>query len=147
MGQAFDDGGNVLGEAFGETKREVFDKLMAKHGDAAEIRIRSLTDRARAEAAQGAATPMPQYQSHKKVWALKIASVAYDKDAAIADGNRETDGSAVITPAESPYAPFVVTADYVRRHNPQAGGYFVQYEDGYTSFSPADAFEGGYTRI
>lgn len=42
MGQAFDREGNVLGEAFGETKREVFDKLQADHRDAAEIRIRSL---------------------------------------------------------------------------------------------------------
>lgn len=42
MGQAFDDRGNVLGEAFGETKREVFDKLDQAHNDAAEIRIRTL---------------------------------------------------------------------------------------------------------
>lgn len=27
------------------------------------------------------------------------------------------------------------------------GGYYVEYEDDYTSFSPAKAFEGGYTRI
>ena len=147
MGQAFDGDGGLLGEAFGETKREVFDKLMAAHGDAAEIRIKSVLDREKAIAAQGASTPMPQYKSHKKVWALKIASISYDADAAIADGNRETDGSAVITPKESGFAPFIVTADYVRRHKPEAGGYFVQYEDGYTSFSPAKAFEEGYTRI
>ncbi len=39
MGQAFDREGNVLGEAFGETKREVFDKLSAAHPDAQEVRI------------------------------------------------------------------------------------------------------------
>ncbi|MCK9988658.1 MAG: hypothetical protein AzoDbin1_05130 [Azoarcus sp.] len=27
------------------------------------------------------------------------------------------------------------------------GGYYVVYEDGYKSFSPAIAFESGYTRI
>lgn len=27
------------------------------------------------------------------------------------------------------------------------GGYFVEYEDGYSSWSPAKAFEGGYTRL
>ena len=43
MGQAFDDKGNVLGEAFGQTKREVFDKLIGAHPSAAEIRIRSLS--------------------------------------------------------------------------------------------------------
>lgn len=26
------------------------------------------------------------------------------------------------------------------------GGYYVRYEDGYESFSPAGAFESGYTR-
>lgn len=40
MGQAFDREGNVLGEAFGKTKQEVFDKLHAEHKDAAEIRIK-----------------------------------------------------------------------------------------------------------
>lgn len=30
---------------------------------------------------------------------------------------------------------------------PIVGGYYVVYEDGYTSFSPAEAFEAGYTRL
>ena len=38
-------------------------------------------------------------------------------------------------------------ADVVEKHNPEAGGYYVVYEDGYKSFSPAKAFEEGYTRI
>ena len=140
MGQAFDDKGNVLGDAFGNTKSEVFEQLNARFKDAAEIRIRAIQ-------AQGASSPMPQYQSHKKVWALKIAAISYDKDAAVADGNRETDGSAVITPADAGYAPFIVNAEYVQRHKPQAGGYYVQYADGYVSYSPAQAFEDGYTRL
>jgi hypothetical protein len=41
MGQAFDRDGHVLGEATGDTKREVFDQLHAAHQDAAEIRIKS----------------------------------------------------------------------------------------------------------
>lgn len=46
MGQAFDRDGNVLGEAFGETKRDVLEKLERAHGaDAAEIRIQTLTDK------------------------------------------------------------------------------------------------------
>lgn len=31
------------------------------------------------------------------------------------------------------------------KHAPEVGGYFVRYEDGYTSYSPAAAFESGYT--
>lgn len=43
MGQAFDRDGNVLGEAFGDTKREVLEKLEAAHGAAAaEVRIKEL---------------------------------------------------------------------------------------------------------
>lgn len=43
MGQAFDRDGNVLGEAYGETKRDVLEKLEAAHGkEAAEIRIREV---------------------------------------------------------------------------------------------------------
>lgn len=41
MGQAFDRDGNVLGEAFGETKRDVLDQLERMHPAAEEIRIKS----------------------------------------------------------------------------------------------------------
>ena len=45
MGQALDKDGNILGEAFGNTRQEVFDKLVDKHADALELRIRTFTDR------------------------------------------------------------------------------------------------------
>jgi hypothetical protein len=45
MGQAFDRDGNVLGEAYGETKREVLDKLELMHPTAEEIRIKTLRDK------------------------------------------------------------------------------------------------------
>ena len=35
----------------------------------------------------------------------------------------------------------------MNKHAPQPGGYFVLYEGGYTSWSPADAFEAGYTPV
>ncbi len=43
MGQAFDEQGQILAEAFGETKREVFEKLMKEQSLAKEIRIRELS--------------------------------------------------------------------------------------------------------
>lgn len=89
---------------------------------------------------------MPRYRSHKQVWALKIAAIEFDRDRADAE-NRETDGSATITPVESGYAPLKVDAAYVRKHDPKAGGYYVVYADGYKSWSPAEAFEDGYTRV
>jgi hypothetical protein len=82
---------------------------------------------------------MPKYRSHKEVWALKIA--AFEK---------LENGGLRITPAEHGYAPFEVEAKFVPLHDPgrpQVGWYFVQYENGYKSFSPADAFENGYTRL
>lgn len=95
---------------------------------------------------EGVGAEMPRYRSHKEVWALKIKSIVFDIDLANAE-NRETDGSATISPEEAGYAPFKVDGAYVRKHEPKAGGYYVVYPDGYKSWSPADAFEGGYTRV
>lgn len=89
---------------------------------------------------------MPKYRCHKEVWALKVKAIEFDADKANEEG-RETDGSAMITPAEEGYAPFRVGHDYVYKHKPTVGGYYVVYADGYKSFSPAEAFEGGYSRI
>ena len=93
-----------------------------------------------------AAAEMPRYKCHKEVWALKIAGIARDSDKA-REEQRETDGSATITPAEDGYAPFKVDANYMHKHKPEVGGYYVVYEDGYKSFSPASAFESGYTPL
>lgn len=86
---------------------------------------------------------MPKYKCHKEVWALKIKEIKRDGEGE----NRETDGSAMITPVEDGYAPFRVNHEYMHKHNPEVGGYYVVYKDGYKSFSPADAFEDGYTRV
>ena len=79
---------------------------------------------------------MPKYKSHKEVWALKIKF-----------GVNQNDGSALLTPEDPDYAAFEVSAEYMAKHLPEPGGYYVVYEDGYKSFSPAEAFEGGYIRI
>ena len=78
---------------------------------------------------------MPKYQCHKKVWALKIKKIKYE---GIFN---------CITPYEEGYADFLVDDAYMKNHNPQVGGYYVVYDDGYQSFSPAEAFEAGYTKI
>ena len=89
------------------------------------------------------AREMPCYVCHKKVWALKIAKIVRDG----AGEPRDSDGSAIITPVEEGYAPFRVDAAYVAKHKPQIGGYYVVYDDGYKSWSPAQAFEEGYTPL
>lgn len=54
---------------------------------------------------------------------------------------------AIIQPEDASYGEFPVPHVYIDKHKPSVGGYYVVYADGYTSFSPADAFENGYTRI
>lgn len=87
---------------------------------------------------------MPKYKCHKEVHAFKIAAIDLDSTKAQTE-DRETDGSAMITPAESGFAPFRVDHAYMHKHKPEVGGYYVVYHDGYKSFSPAKAFEDGYT--
>ncbi len=140
MGEAYDRTGAFLGSVEAATKQEVLEKLMKEHGDKAhEIRIRTLTP-------EPASAEMPRYRCHKEVWALKISAITFDASKAAMEG-RETDGSATIVPAEDGYGPFKVDSGYLRKHNPQPGGYYVVYKDGYKSFSPADAFEDWYTRV
>jgi hypothetical protein len=86
------------------------------------------------------AAEMPRYKCHKEVWALKIKEITR-----VPSGNATVTHS--IVPEDGRYAPFTVSVDYIAKHNPKAGGYYVVYKDGYKSFSPADAFEDGYTLI
>lgn len=83
---------------------------------------------------------MPRYQSHKRVYALKIAEI-----------RRRPFGNAgvehTLVPADEGYAPFVLSLEYLEKHDPEPGGYYVVYDDGYKSYSPAKAFEEGYVRV
>lgn len=88
---------------------------------------------------------IPRYKCHKEVWALKIAGLKYTNRTG--DEEAESDGSMLLTPADDRYSPFIVDAEYVQKHKPKVGGYYVVYKDGYKSFSPADAFEEGYSLV
>lgn len=88
---------------------------------------------------QQPAMEMPRYKSHKIVWAFKIKTID--------DHGERPDFAATITPEDGGYAPFQVDQDYMNKHKPQVGGYYVVYKDGYRSFSPAEAFEDGYTKV
>lgn len=85
---------------------------------------------------------MPRYKSHKTVWALKIASICPDE---CRQDQPIEDRTTTINPADEGYGPFTVDAAYMAKHKPEVGGYYVVYSDGYKSFSPAKAFEDGYT--
>jgi hypothetical protein len=85
---------------------------------------------------QSASAEMPRYKCHKEVWALKIKEIRC-----------EPLGTHIIVPAEEGYAPFDVPLEYIGKHSPAVGGYYVVYADGYVSYSPEKAFEDGYTRV
>ncbi len=84
----------------------------------------------------GAAAEMPRYKCHKVVHALKISAIEMLEDR-----------SAKIAPAEVGYAPFQTKPAFPFKGSEDDLGYFVVYEDGYQSWSPTAAFEGGYTRL
>ncbi len=88
---------------------------------------------------------MPAYQSHKTVQALKIKAIINPNEG-IPD---EDNGERILTFSDPGYeaCAFLVDADYMEKHKPTIGGYYVRYRDGYESWSPAETFEEGYTRL
>jgi hypothetical protein len=83
---------------------------------------------------------MPKYRCHKEVWALKIDDI-------ITVENKTEDDEVFLRFEDERYGDLQVSSEYVNKHKPKYGGYFVVYADGYESWSPAEAFEAGYTRI
>lgn len=77
---------------------------------------------------------MERYISHKQVEAFKITVIHQPST----DGTVRLLGQSDIE---------VVDQKYMDKHNPQTGGYYVRYADGYESWSPAAAFEEGYTLV
>lgn len=85
---------------------------------------------------------LPRYVCHKEVWALKIKDVVHQ------DGPGDESSNPVILVFEdSRYAPKRMSAEFAQKHEPKPGGYYVVYKDDYESFSPAQAFEEGYTLV
>lgn len=88
---------------------------------------------------------LPMYKSHKEVWAFKIERIKADYDIRN-ERNEEREATSEIHLIGQGF-DIKVKETYVTKHNPQVGGYYVYYKDGYESFSPAEAFEEGYTRV
>ena len=78
---------------------------------------------------------MKKYKSHKIVQAEKIVSIAIMREEKFSVDLYFDIGG------------IEVTREWYKKHEPHSGGYYVVYEDGYASFSPADVFESGYTEI
>ena len=81
---------------------------------------------------------LPKYQSDKSViHALKIKRITV----------LFSDSSAEMIPEDENYAPLNVDVDFVNKHNPKAGGYYVVYEDGFKGWLSAASLRAFYTRI
>lgn len=90
---------------------------------------------------------LPEYQCHKVVKAAKILSV----------GEIENTGEGAVTAEhvdlilDGIEEPWQVAPAWIDRHcgpgGVLVGGYLVVYDDGYMSWSPADAFTDGYTLL
>lgn len=76
------------------------------------------------------------YQSIKTVKAAKITDIIVAEDSRSPLGRR---GKLITDEGD-----IFVYGDYLFDHKPQVGGYYVQYADGYESYSPATAFEQDY---
>lgn len=81
---------------------------------------------------------VPTFQSHKQVRAARIEAIA-PVDAHSNEG--------FLLSLHNIAEPFQVSFDWQSKHAAGGGGYVVFYADGYVSYSPADAFEGGYTAV
>lgn len=78
---------------------------------------------------------LPLYQCYKKVRAVKIEHIY------------TAAGRTYIVPNIPEINDIPVSQEYVDKHQPKVGGYYVKYLDGYTSYSPAEAFENGYSKV
>jgi len=81
-----------------------------------------------------AGQPLPEYVSHKTVRAAKIMLMII-----LDNGNWLLVFGEIGSTIEK-------DQKWAARFAPATGGYYVAYADGYASFSPAKAFEEGYTK-
>jgi hypothetical protein len=76
---------------------------------------------------------LPIYQSHKKVRAAKITGLTQHQNG--------------LTVHLGELGNISQSLQWLGKHDPHTGGYYVVYDDDYVSFSPAKAFEDGYTLV
>lgn len=80
---------------------------------------------------------MKKYKCHKVVWAMKIVGFDFPPK------GEESKGVLLLGQEHNEF----VSQEYFNHHTPEVGGYYVKYSDGYESYSPAKAFEEGYSEI
>lgn len=74
---------------------------------------------------------MQKYKCHKVVEAGKITEL--------------TPTTVSFDPVKTGVISWTPPNGWMEKHIPEVGGYIVEYDDGYRSYSPAEAFEAGYS--
>lgn len=110
---------------------------------------------------------LPRWKCHKEVGAFRITSIDREEQppfrSAVCKGAfalgtacgrcercewvKEHPHPLYTLRSSDPKMFAVVSSLYIDKHKPHVGGYLVEYDDGYLSFSPGDAFDDGYARI
>jgi hypothetical protein len=85
---------------------------------------------------------LPHYKCNKLVRAGKIDSIFPHSNPTPAWA-----ATLVLILPDGKPCEFPASQEWLDKHKPVIGGYFVLYEDGYQSFSPKHAFESGYSLI
>jgi len=85
---------------------------------------------------------LPFFRCHKRVQAVKIKEVSLH-DPTGSEPPLAVAGGFIIHDLPG-VGPIAFDAAFWEKHKPQAGSYYVVYEDGYKSVSPAIPFEDGY---
>ena len=83
-------------------------------------------------------TTFPYYRSHKVVEAAKIVAVHRKPG---------LPPKLVLELPDGKRIHLSVDLTYMEKHNPQVGGFWMRYPDGYQSWSPAKAFVDGYSIV
>lgn len=107
---------------------------------------------------------LPKYRCHKEVRAFKIGAVVAQQEPAFKGAlcrsiegcghcercrwRAENDPVGYhVVPEDKSYPALLVSRRWFAKHQPEAGGYYVLYGDGYASYSPPGAFEQGYRLV
>lgn len=88
---------------------------------------------------------LPFYRSHKIVKAARI--VGFELPRVTIDFNAVPEDTDPFPTSDLVRMTVELDASVFARGNPRIGDYLVIYDDGYASFSPAAAFEGGYSLL
>jgi hypothetical protein len=72
---------------------------------------------------------LQKYKCHKEVEAAEILRISLGGELGFKDGFK------------------LMSREWLDKHNPAVGGYYVVYTDGYESYSPKKVFEEGYTKV